>query len=44
MIMVEGKEAPPEEDAEPEPLADPVSLQVKGSVAHREPSPKPTGT
>jgi hypothetical protein len=42
MIIVEGKEAPQEEEAEP--LVDPVSLQVKGSVAHREPSPKPTGT
>jgi hypothetical protein len=35
--MVEGKEAPPEEEAEP--LADIVSLQVEGAVAHREPSP-----
>jgi len=37
--MVEGKEAPPEEDAEAEPLAEKVSLQVKGSVTHREPPP-----
>jgi hypothetical protein len=44
MIIVEGKEAPQEEEAEAEPLADPVSLQVEGSVAHREPLPKPTGT
>jgi hypothetical protein len=44
MSIVEGKEAPQEEEAEAEPLADPVSLQVEGSVAHREPSPKPTGT
>ena len=42
IMMVEGKEAPPEEETEP--LTDPVSLQVEGSVAHREPSPKPTGT
>jgi hypothetical protein len=42
IIMVEGKEAPPEEEGEP--LADPVSLQGKCSVAHREPPPKPTGT
>ena len=40
-MMVEGKEAPPEEEAEP--LADPASLQGKGSVAHREPSPKTAG-
>ena len=43
MIIVEGKEAPPEEEAEPEPLAEKVSLQVKGSMAHSAPYPKPTG-
>jgi hypothetical protein len=43
MIMVEGNEAPAEEEAEAEPLADMVSLQATGSVAHREPSPKPRG-
>ena len=42
MMMVEGTEAPPEEEAET--LADPVSLQATGSVAYRAPSPKPTGT
>jgi len=40
MMMVEEEEAPPEEEGG----LLPPSLQVKGSVAHKEPSPKPAGT